>query len=108
AQQADILPSLVALTPAKDTLLAFGRNLFDSTSQAYAVNYLSGIYQMLLNDTLTVFNGQYVTETYDLLTDPQLKQNLAAKELTSKNQENTLKAIIQQYNNRLIFNNLKP
>lgn len=108
AQQADILPSLVALTPSKDTLVAFGRNLFDSTSRACAVNYLSGIYQMLLNDTLTVFNGQYVTETYDLLADPQLQQNLAAKGFTSINQENTLKAIIQQYNNRLIFNNLKP
>ena len=108
AQHADILPSLMALTRNQDTVVAFGRNLFDSTASPLAVNYLSGIYQMVWRDTLTIFNGQQVTELYDLSADPRLKKNLAEEGLSAAAQEKTLKAILQQYNNRLISNNLCP
>ncbi len=108
AQHADILPSLMALTGSRDTVVAFGRNLFDSTANPLAVNYLSGIYQMVWRDTLTVYNGQQVTELYDLAADPRLKKNLIAEGLSAPAQEKTLKAILQQYNNRLISNDLCP
>ncbi|KAF0128134.1 MAG: sulfatase [Bacteroidetes bacterium] len=107
AQHADIFPTLAALTKTDEQIVAFGRNLFDSNQIPFAVNYLSGIYQMVRNDTLIVFNGQKTLELYALKDDPKLEHNLleASKQAT-KRQETYLKAILQQYNNRLISNQL--
>lgn len=107
AQHTDIMPTLAALTKTEMPLVAFGNNLFDTTSKSFAVNYLSGIYQMIHNDTLVLFSNQKTIEMYDLVRDPTQKNNLLeAQNNAAEKQEMFFKALLQQYNNRLIDNAL--
>lgn len=107
AQHADIMPTLAAITKTEIPFVAFGNNLFDTNSTSFAVNYLSGIYQMIHNDTLLLFSNQKTIEMYDLVRDPEQKNNLLdAHEGAAENQEKFFKALLQQYNNRLIDNAL--
>lgn len=107
AQHTDIMPTLAALAKTEMPLVAFGNNLFDTTSKSFAVNYLSGIYQMIHNDTLVLFSNQKTIEMYDLVRDPTQKNNLLeAQNNAAEKQEMFFKALLQQYNNRLIDNAL--
>lgn len=109
AQHADILPSLLALLKSNEKIVSFGRNLFDANQTPFAINYLSGIYQMIWNDTLAIFTGRQPTEVYDLSTDAKMQNNLQRSGMGAmSNIQNRFEAIRQQYNNRLINNQLVP
>ncbi len=109
AQHCDIMPTLAALTSSNDSLVAFGRNLFDSTQTAFAINYINQIYQLIYNDTLAIFVGNKPTELYALKTDSSLQNNILNNTSASNTQIiNFFKAIRQQYHNRMIENMLSP
>ena len=104
AQQIDIMPTLLALLGYPNPYIAFGQNLLatqpDST---WAVNYSAGTYQLLRADTLVRFDGQRQVAAYDLGADPLLQHPL---DTLPPYRTRLLKAIIQQYMQRMIGDSL--
>jgi len=107
AQQTDILPTLLAMLHYDKPFVAFGNNLIGTTKPAYSVSFLNGIYQLLMDGYLIQFNGSQTIGLYQMEKDPMLLNNLADTEPEVKHRlESFLKAVIQQYNNRMINNAL--
>lgn len=109
AQHADIYPSVLGLLGIKDTIYAFGRSIWDSTSIHFAVNYLNGEYNLIMNNYLLCFDGNNTIGLYQYKNDSLLNNNLMKSSIKQKIiMENILKAIIQQYDNAVIYNHLTP
>lgn len=107
AQHTDILPSVLALTGYEKPYLAFGNNLFDNESQNFSLSYQNGIYQLIMDGYVLHFNGNETVGLFQLTSDPKLEHNLIDEETFVRMRlELYLKAIIQQYNNRMIRNEL--
>lgn len=111
-QQADIVPLVLNYTNFKGNAFYFGNNPMDSNKNNFAVNYLNGIYQLIEGDYSYQFDGEETIGFYNYQNDPLLKSNLAKIEMNPRDSlkmnylDEKLKAIIQQYNNRIIENKL--
>ena len=110
AQQIDIMPTILGMLHYQKPYLGFGIDVLNTPSEeTWAVNYLNGIYQYVKNDYVLQFNGQEITGLY-ALTDSLMQQNLLQtsdiKSQTSYLKE--LKAIIQQYMERMTQDRLTP
>ena len=103
AQQIDIMPTVLGLVGYDRSYIAFGNDLLNRNDNGWTVNYTGGIYQFLTNDTLIQFNGTDVTGTYCLTDDPMMTQPQLAPPQRSVAK---LKAIIQQYMQRMINDKL--
>lgn len=107
AQHTDIFPSTVALLELDNAVFAFGRNLFDSNQSPFIINYLSGIFKLVDGNYFLLHNEEQALELYDISIDPSMTMNIVeTNETALLKTENKLKAIIQQYNNRMIHNKL--
>ncbi len=113
AQQIDILPTLLGMLHYPKTYFGFGIDVLNTPKEdTWAVNYLNGIYQYVKNGYVLQFDGQQTKAVYSL-DDSLMQHNLlqqstaAAKPQTSK-MELELKAIIQQYMERMTQNRLQP
>lgn len=107
AQQADVMPTVIALLGLKTSFVSFGNNLFGEKGHHFAISYLNGIYQFIKNNKVYYFDGSQLTAVYSLINDKNQKNNLLSKEGKDyKNKELFLRALIQQYNNRMIQNKL--
>ncbi len=109
-QQIDITPTLLSLTIGDNSIIAFGNNSFQEKDKV-VINYISNTYQMAFNEYFLIFDGEKTTNFYNTEKDSLLKDNLidnlSQSESVIKNKyETRLKAIIQQYNNRIINNQL--
>lgn len=108
AQQTDILPTVLGLVGYDKPYLAFGCDLLNTpVADLWAVNYLDGTYQYCKGDYVIQFDGNQTTGVYRL-TDYTMKQNLKGSVPEEKQMERELKAVIQQYINRMIDNQLQP
>ena len=106
-QETDILPSVLDYLHYKGKFVAFGHSVFDSTASRFNVTLLNDTYQIVRGDYAMQFDGKSIRALYNYKKDPLLKQNLMQKEpIKSKEMEKFLKAVIQQYNNRMINNKL--
>jgi len=107
AQQIDIMPSILGYLNYPKPFLAFGRNLFDAKQEEFVINYTSGTYQLFMKEYLLLSNGNKILGLYNYRTDNLLTENLqeSMPEVKEK-MERKLKAIIQQYNNRMIEDRL--
>ena len=106
-QQTDIMPSILDYLNYPKPFLAFGNSVFNSTSNHFAVHYINGVYQLVYDDYLLLFNGEKSIALYSFKTDIKLGENLVLSQPKVKEKmENILKAIIQNYNNRLINNEM--
>lgn len=107
AQQADIMPGIIYMLGLKSRFVSFGNNLFDNADRHFAISYLNGIYQFIEKDKVYYFDGNQITAVYSLLNDKSQKNNLLTDSAENyKEEEYFLKALIQQYNNRMIQNKL--
>tara|TARA_B110000211_G_scaffold234364_1_gene303706 strand:- start:2302 stop:4191 length:1890 start_codon:yes stop_codon:yes gene_type:complete len=105
-QQADILPTVIDYLHLDTSLVCFGNSVLDSTG--FAVNYLNNIYQFFENEYLLQFNGQESLALYHTKEDSLLQRNILNSEIElALNMENQLKAIIQDYNYRMLHNKLQ-
>jgi len=105
-QQTDILPSLIDYLKLDTSIVSFGNSIYDTTG--FAVNYLNTIYQYFENDYLLQFNGTESIALYQVNTDALLSTNLLTdKAKIALEMENKVKAIIQDYNYRMIHNKLE-
>ncbi len=107
-QQTDIFPSIIDYLDIPDKITAFGSSIFDSTKTHFAINYINGIYQLIQDNYVIAFDGEKTLSMYNFKTDSLLKNNLlhAGNNTGTKKMENLIKAVIQQFNNRLRNNNL--
>ena len=106
-QQTDIMPSILQLLDYDRPFIAFGESVFDFNARRFSVTFLNGTYQLVKNNYVLQWDGEKNFSLYNIIEDPQLKHNLAdTKDSATINNKYLLKAIIQQYNNRSIKNNL--
>lgn len=107
AQQTDIMPSLLALLHHNETFVGFGENLFDKEANHFAINYYNNVYQLLMDDYVFHFSGNQPQALFNLKEDPLMEVNVLRRdEAVRQKMEDFIKAIIQQYNHRLIHNQL--
>ena len=111
-QQIDIMPTILGLLNYQKKYLGFGIDILNAPeNETWAVNYLDGIYQYIrqFSDGVLAmqFDGNQVKAVYDL-NDRQLKNNLLGQRKEQAQMERELKALIQQYMERMTQNRLLP
>ena len=105
-QHIDLMPTIIDYLKLDEKSLGFGKSIYQ-TEGGYHLAYRNGYYQLLKDNYLLIFNGEKF-EIFDIAKDPMLSNDIA-NDSAGKNIEELkqyLKAIIQQYNNRLIENRL--
>ncbi len=107
AQQIDIMPTVLDMLHYNGTFSAFGKSLIDTVQSGFAIAYINENYQLIKNDTLFEFDGKKRVGAYDLKNDPFQKSKLPL-DAPLNDDEQLVKAIIQQYNNRMLDNKLVP
>lgn len=110
AQQTDIMPTVLNRLGYDHDYIAFGSDLFDSTSHApnFSIHYITGIYGIIKDKYYLEYDGNRTTSLFNLSNDLMQKNNLAGtKSEVRANLEKFLKAYLQQYNNRVIENRLQ-
>jgi hypothetical protein len=106
-QQSDILPSIFSYLKIDESLFSFGKNVFDTAYIPCAVNYLSGIYQLITDDFVLQFDGTKTIAFFDIKTDKLMQNNLVNNPPNEMFfYEQKLKAIIQSYTMRMEGNKL--
>jgi arylsulfatase A-like enzyme len=108
AQQTDIMPTILGYVGYNRPYVAFGSDLFHTpAADTWAVNYLDGVYQYCKGDYVLQFDGQQTIGVYRL-TDHLMQHNLKGQCQEQPQMEREVKAIIQQYMQRMIDNKLTP
>ncbi len=106
-QQIDIMPSVLDYLNYPSPYFSFGNSVFDTTVQHFAVTYNNNVYQFMQNDYVLQFDGDKASDLYNYKNDSLLKNDLLAKETgIAKKMENTIKAVIQTYQQSLINNKM--
>lgn len=107
AQQTDIMPTVLGLLKLRIPYLAFGCDLFSTpTDRTWAISYTNGIYQYVSRDRVLQFDGKKSVGLYSLSDYRMLKNLLPCEPKTAALLEKQLKAVIQQYMDRMISNRL--
>jgi phosphoglycerol transferase MdoB-like AlkP superfamily enzyme len=107
AQQIDIMPSVLGYLHYDKPYVAFGRNVFDDKVEPFAFNYRDNVYNLYKDDYLLMFDGKRTINLYNFKQDKMLKKDLKAEQPDRvKKLEKYIKAIIQQYNNRMVEDRL--
>jgi len=107
-QHIDIMPSILGYIKYPEKYISFGSNVFANNEQdSYAINYHNG-FQLISPNTLVQYNEQEnkITGVFDFKKDTLLKNNIKNQSDSIAILENKIKGFIQQYNNRMIENNL--
>lgn len=108
-QQTDISPTILNYINYPNKYLAFGNDAFDSKSDHFAVNFTNNFYQFVQNGYVLHFDGTKSVALYNYSVDKGLKKNIIGENTeVVLNMENTLKAYIQHYNNRVLDNAMTP
>ncbi len=105
AQQIDLGPSILSALEVNDTLFSFGRNLFDSLSEPAFVSYYNLTYQYCDGTYLVQSDGERPFGIFKPLSDSLLSNNLVDR-LQCPDIFNKLYHFLQEYNNRMINNEL--
>ena len=108
AQQIDILPTVLGKLGYSKPYFSFGIDVLKTLPEdTWAVNYLNGIYQYVKHGYVLQFDGNNTKAVYSL-DDRLMKNNLIGKVKVQPQMEHELKAIIQQYMERMSQNHLMP
>jgi phosphoglycerol transferase MdoB-like AlkP superfamily enzyme len=106
AQQTDIMPTLLGQLGYDKPYVTFGVDLLRTPADdTWAVNYLNGIYQYVKHGYVLQFDGRRTRAVY-ALSDRLMKHNIAGRVAQQPQMERELKAIIQQYMERMTQNRL--
>ena len=105
-QQTDITPTLLGFLGYDVQYVGFGCDIIGcNPAETWAVNWNNGIYQFMQGDYMIQFDGEKVIAVYNFKTDTLLSCNLLGSVDVSA-MEMYLKAVIQQYMQRMNSNNL--
>jgi phosphoglycerol transferase MdoB-like AlkP superfamily enzyme len=106
-QQIDIMPTILGYLNYDKPYIAFGRDAFRQSDPPFAFNYLDQLYQYFSGDYLLRFDGTRSVALYHFKTDRLLKENILEQHRAiAADMEKRLKGLIQQYNNRMVDDNL--
>ncbi|MFN8254419.1 MAG: sulfatase-like hydrolase/transferase [Bacteroidales bacterium] len=106
-QQMDIMPTILHYLNYDGPYISFGFNAFDQKEKHFAVNYNNNIYQIIRGNYVLQFMDGKSIALFNYIQDPLLNNNLLDKEPKRQIElETLLKAFIQQYNSRMVHNNL--
>ena len=119
-QQVDIMPTIFDFCKIEGKFTTFGNSAFDDNAPHFAINYLSGIYKFYTDQYLFEFDGQKITQIWDLHDRQKITQiwdihdrwiaPWALEAWTDvhdyQQREQLMKAVIQKFNNGLLDNNL--
>jgi phosphoglycerol transferase MdoB-like AlkP superfamily enzyme len=106
-QQIDIMPTILGYLNYDKPYIAFGRDVFKQDEEPFAFNFLDQMYQSFRGNYLLQFDGKKSVGLYDFRNDKLMKQNLLNQlPDTVQHMEIHLKGLIQQYNNRMVDDNL--
>lgn len=105
--QADVMPTILDYLNYDKDFIAFGRNAFDVTIPHFAFNNKDNTFQLFEDEYLLVFNGKKTLSLFEFKKDRMCVNNVMNQypEVVA-HMEQRVKAIIQQYNNRLLENRL--
>ncbi len=111
-QHIDIMPSVLDYVNTDSHFISFGSSVFSDREKGFAVNYLNQLYQYKEDEWVLFHNGERATAIHNFITDSLLRKNYlemqgAGHENVNKTDlEARLKSIIQQYNHRMLNNQL--
>ncbi|MDZ4708998.1 MAG: sulfatase-like hydrolase/transferase [Saprospiraceae bacterium] len=107
-QQTDIMPSILDYLHFDHSFIAFGNSIFDSTSSPFALNYLNELYQIIdEHHHLTLFDGKTIQGIFDVGKTWTLSDATVIRDPNVLNHALLFQqAIIQQYNQRILNNQL--
>ncbi|MDA3853704.1 MAG: sulfatase-like hydrolase/transferase [Bacteroidales bacterium] len=105
AQQIDIMPTVLDYVGNSSNYLAFGQSLLQENPNKFIINYPNSTYQCIMGELVLHFDGEKVLSVHNYVKDPTLKNNIV-NELSDNKLTQMTKAIVQQYNNRMIRDNL--
>lgn len=101
AQQIDILPTVLGMLHYDKGYFGFGIDVLNTPQEdTWAVNYLNGIYQYVKQGYVLQFDGQQTRAVY-ALSDSLMQHNLLNDNSQFQQMERELKALIQQYMERM-------
>lgn len=107
AQQTDIMPTLLDMLHYPNPFLAFGGSLLRNEEPHFGLSYLNGNYQLIQDGYAWQTDHSTSKALYYFKQDSLLKNDLYLHQKNVANEKDRLlKAIIQQYNSRLIENKL--
>ena len=96
------MPTVLSYLGYDKPYVSFGCDLLNTPAEdTYAVNYNNGIYQYFNGDYMLQFYGEKTVAVYAFKTDKLLKENLVGQVPQQGAMELELKAIIQQYMERM-------
>ncbi len=108
-QQSDIIPSVLDYMGYNKPFIAFGKSAFRQGDQRVAFQCANDIFHVASGDYSLLFDGQKSISLYNNKLDPEQKHNLLDEEQeVADKMETLIKAIVQQYNYRMISNQLTP
>ncbi len=108
AQQIDILPTVLSLLHYQKPYFAFGIDVLHTPKEkTWAVNYLNGTYQYVRYGYVLQFDGSRTKGLYRQ-DDRLMKDNRIGQVKEQEQMEQELKAIIQQYMERMTQDRLHP
>ena len=109
AQQIDIMPTVLEYLGYDKPFVAFGKSLLSTPAkESYAVNFTNETFQYYKGEFVLHFNGDRSTALYNLHKDIEMKENIIGNNDVQEDMERELKAIIQQYMNRMVQDRLTP
>lgn len=103
--QTDIMPTILQYLRCAKPYFAFGSNVIDAASPHYVVNYNNGVYQLFGDSLMLQFDGKRTVAVYNYCTDRLLQHNLCDS-VDVAAEERYLKAVVQQYVERMINDEL--
>ena len=114
-QQIDILPTTLFTVKYPYSFYSMGNNILEDNTDGFSVSFLGGIYQIITEKCILQYDGQQTIAIYDFQKDSLLKNNLKLDSDLKTHYlkkdiefaEKKLKAIIQEYNLRMINNTLE-
>ena len=111
AQQIDIMPTVLDYIGYNRPYIAFGKSLISTPAEkCYAVNYGNELFRYYKDDYILLFNGDknnpHPISLYNLREDILMKKNILGSCDVQDEMIREVKAIIQQYMNRMVDNRL--
>lgn len=105
-QQIDVLPTALNMVGYTGKFIAFGNDMFDEDGDHFAINYEGSSYQLTMGDYLLQFNGKKSTALYNIHEQYMETNLLGTLPKIQARLETKAKAFIQEYNRRLIDNEM--
>jgi hypothetical protein len=103
--QIDIMPSVLHYIGYNKPFVAFGQSAFDTSVTPYSMRFLSGDYLLVKNGwVLNFMNGQSTSLKRDNRNFTNTPNLIDSESDVLQSMERKLKAMIQQYNSRVIHN----